>query len=184
MGVISDAFSTALLINKKNIKLVVLFVLVIGMLFPLIDSLLIKPTQIQQEIAILNEINKIEEIEMQTDIEKRLKDDIEKKVEKYIENNQISINLINRYNSDPWKFYSGILLWVIVLVAIIFQKNKWYMKIAMMLMVVFFILCIGFVGLLLPTIGSPWVNYFLYPILQIIFLVSLLDIKAKNETKT
>jgi len=177
MGVISDTFSAALLINKKNIKIVVIFVLIIGMLSPLIDSLFIKPTQIQQEIAILKEINKIKEIEIQNNIEKRLKDDIEKKLEKYIENNQISINFINRYKNCPGKFYSGILLWLIVLVAALFQKQKWYMKIAMMLMIVLFILVVGYIGLLLPTIGTPWVNYFLYPILQIIFFISFLDIK-------
>ena len=68
MGVISDTFSAALLINKKNIKIVVIFVLIIGMLSPLIDSLFIKPTQIQQEIAILKEINKIKEIEIKNNI--------------------------------------------------------------------------------------------------------------------
>lgn len=161
MGVISDTFSAALLINKKNIKIVVIFVLIIGMLSPLIDSLFIKPTQIQQEIAILKEINKIKEIEIQNNIE----------------NNQISINFINRYKNCPGKFYSGILLWLIVLVAALFQKQKWYMKIAMMLMIVLFILVVGYIGLLLPTIGTPWVNYFLYPILQIIFFISFLDIK-------
>jgi len=97
--------------------------------------------------------------------------------EKYIENNQISINFINRYKNCPGKFYSGILLWLIVLVAALFQKQKWYMKIAMMLMIVLFILVVGYIGLLLPTIGTPWVNYFLYPILQIIFFISFLDIK-------
>lgn len=161
MGVISDTFSAALLINKKNIKIVVIFVLIIGILSPLIDSLFIKPTQIQQEIAILKEINKIKEIEIQNNIE----------------NNQISINFINRYKNCPGKFYSGILLWLIVLVAALFQKQKWYMKIAMMLMIVLFILVVGYIGLLLPTIGTPWVNYFLYPILQIIFFISFLDIK-------
>jgi len=47
----------------------------------------------------------------------------------------------------------------------------------MMLMIVLFILVVGYIGLLLPTIGTPWVNYFLYPILQIIFFISFLDIK-------
>lgn len=184
MGVISDAFSAALLINKKNIKIVVIFILIIGILYPFIDSIFIKPTQIQQEIQILNQINEIEMIETRTDLENRLKNDIESKVDNYIANKQISIDLIARYKNDPWKFYSGIVLWLIVFVAIFFQKQKWYMKIAMILMVGLFILCIGSIGLLLPTLGTPWVNYIIYPILQIIFLISSLDIKTKKESKT
>jgi len=61
------------------------------------------------------------------------------------------------------------------------KKLKWYMKIASIIMVLIFIAAIGAIGLLLPTIGSPWVNYFIYPALQLVLLGSILDIKTKKE---
>lgn len=182
MGIISDLFSAAVMITNKNIKVAIILVLIVGIFFPVIDSLLIKPIQIEQEISVLNKIHDLEGKEFSSEIEKRLKNDIELKVKKYLENNQVSINLKQRFYADPWKFYSGISVWVIVLFMLVIQKKtKWYMKIASIIMVLIFIAVIGAIGLLLPTIGSPWVNYFLYPALQLVFIGSILDIKTKKE---
>ena len=181
MGVISDLFSAILMIKQKNIKIVIIILLIIGMLLPLIDSLLIKPIQIEQEISVLNKIHELEEKEFSTEIEKQLKSDIDLKIEKYLDNNQVSINLKQRYDEDPWKLYSGISFWVIILIILLLKKElKWYMKIATIIMVLLFIAIIGTIGLLLPTLGSPWVNYFVYPVIQIVFMISMLDIKTKK----
>lgn len=182
MGIISDLFSTILMITKKNIKAVIIVLLILGMLFPLIDSLLIKPIQIDQEISVLNKIHELEKIEFSTEIEKQLKRDIDQKVERYLDHNHVSISLKQRYFEDPWKLYSGIVIWVILLFILLLRKEiKWYHKIATALLVILFIAGIGAVGLLLPTLGSPWVNYFVYPIIQIVFLVSAMDIKTKKR---
>ncbi|WP_394697947.1 hypothetical protein [uncultured Sphaerochaeta sp.] len=182
MGIISDLFSTILMITKKNIKAVIIILLILGMLFPLIDSLLIKPIQIDQEISVLNKIHELEKVEFSTEIEKQLKRDIDQKVERYLDHNHVSISLKQRYFEDPWKLYSGIMIWVILLFVLVFRKElKWYMRIASVFLVILFISGIGAVGLLLPTLGSPWVNYFMYPIIQIVFLVSAMDIKTKKR---
>jgi hypothetical protein len=182
MGIISDIFSALSMITKKNIKIFIVVFIIIGMLFPLIDSLLIKPIQIEQEISILNRIHDLEGMDLSTEVEKQIKADIDLKVEKYFENNQVSINLKQRYIEDPWKLYSGILFWIIILFILMFQKNlKWYMKIASCFVVLILIVAIGAIGLLLPTMGSPWVNYFMYPLIQIVFLASLLDLKPKKK---
>nr|WP_320120845.1 hypothetical protein [uncultured Sphaerochaeta sp.] len=170
------------MITKKNIKAVIIILLILGMLFPLIDSLLIKPIQIDQEISVLNKIHELEKVEFSTEIEKQLKRDIDQKVERYLDHNHVSISLKQRYFEDPWKLYSGIMIWVILLFVLVFRKElKWYMRIASVFLVILFISGIGAVGLLLPTLGSPWVNYFMYPIIQIVFLVSAMDIKTKKR---
>ena len=73
------------------------------------------------------------------------------------------------------------LLFILVLIAFLFQKQKWYIKIASFIMLIIIILGIGAIGLLLPTIINPWFNYIGYPILQIIFLISLLDLKLDKK---
>jgi len=158
-----------------------LVLIFMGILFPIIDSLIIKPIQIEQQISILTKINEFEKVTYTSDIEQRLRLDILSKAEKLIEKNQVSINLATRYNDDPWKFYSGVIFWLFVLIAFLFQKQKWYIKIGSFIMLIIIILGIGAIGLLLPTIINPWVNYISYPILQIIFLISLLDLKLEKK---
>jgi hypothetical protein len=70
----------------------------------------IKPIQIEQEISILNRKNELEGLQLATEIEKQLNDDIDLEVEKHLEDNQGSIVLEQRYTDDPCKLYSG--FWV------------------------------------------------------------------------
>ena len=181
MSIINESLTSILQINKKNLKIVVIFILICGVCYPFIDSLFIKPVQIEQEISILTKINDLSNRKLSKDIELKLYADINAKAEKLITNNQISENLIYRYNNDPWKLYSGILLWIIVLIALLFQKQKLMMKIAPIFLLILIIAGIGAIGLMLPTIISPWVNYFGYPLLQIVFLVSSMDIKPEKK---
>jgi len=93
----------------------------------------------------------------------------------------LSFDIKKAYKDDPWKFYSATIIWILCFYLLLFQKMKFIQKVGSLIMVILFIIGIGIIGLLLPDIYSPWINYIGFPILQIIFLISLLDIKTKKK---
>ena len=181
MGIFNESLNTILLVNKKNIKNVIIFIIAFGVLYPFIDSLIIKPIQIQQELSIFKDIKTLDKVESYSEVQKQLYDDINNKIEKYLSTNSLSFDIKQAYKDDPWKFYSATIIWILCFFALLFQKLKLIQKVGSLIVVVLFIIGIGVIGLLLPDIYSPWINYIGFPTLQIIFLISLLDIKTKKK---
>ncbi|NCS68184.1 hypothetical protein GW777_07470 [Candidatus Peregrinibacteria bacterium] len=84
-----------------------------------------------------------------------------------------------------WKAISGSLLWIVVLIFGISSEIKKARKITgfiFTLAVALFLVALLFawVGTLIPTIINPWVNYILFPVLQIAVLIYFSTRAKKN----
>jgi hypothetical protein len=99
MGIFNDSINTILLVNKKNIKNVIVFIIAFGILYPFIDSLIVKPIKIQQELSILKDIKALEKVESYSEVQKQLYNDINHKIEKYLSVNSLSFV---SGESSPW----------------------------------------------------------------------------------
>ncbi len=99
---------------------------------------------------------------------------------------KLNLNGVVSYSgpvSNWGKFLSGFSLWILFSVIFIFdKKNSIGKKIGSILVLLIVGAIFGGVGMLIPIIYSPWVNYIGYPALQLVVLI-ILVVKFSNNKK-
>jgi len=180
MGMIDETISAINNLSKKSIAILIPIVITILIVFPIINSLLIVPAQVNIQYDMLIKLREISKIETKDQVELKLIDSIKSKAFESANPKEITLDFPTLYYSNLIKFYSSIILWAIVFVMLIFQKQKLLLKIGSLILVAVFAFIIGYIGLLIPDIVSPWVNYFGFPIIQVIFLAIVLNVKPKT----
>lgn len=181
MGVVSEVFESILSLSKKNIKLLILIVLLALISFPVVDVLIIRPLQINQKIDLLQKIGTLDSLSLSSPEANALRKAINQEIDQYLQGRTININPVSRILDQPWKFVTGAVLWVLFFLILLFQRQKLYVKILALILVLFVGAFLGYVGTLIPNIFSPIFNYIFYPIVQIVFLASLFNKSAVKK---
>lgn len=168
--------------NSKNPKLYValaVFILVIAIIFPYIDANFFYYSRIEKRVSILQNLSEIDiEKVYQYPALRREYDDILSEIQKQRELSILGmISSEKTENNIPvFKFLSGgALAWLITLCVPFtntFEDKK--AKILAFLLLALFGGILGGIGYIIPIIFNPWVNYFGYPILQLIILIALI----------
>jgi hypothetical protein len=184
MSIISDIVNTALNINKKNIKVIIILILLFLLLLPVLNKIIIIPVQLSQEIELLNKIVEINKVIPKSAEENQLKQKILADVRKFLEERSFTFDPFELYKNNPGKFFSGISLWILVFILLLFQKIKFISKIAAMILVLIIGLFLGYISMLIPDLFSPWINYIGFPLLQIIFIFSIYKINNQQPVTT
>jgi hypothetical protein len=91
----------------------------------------------------------------------------------------------NHRSNNAGKFISGAIIWCFFLTyAVISELKKNHKLSGSTIMAIISIIVIGvflgWVATLIPTIVSPWINYLLFPIIQIIGLIMIFKPKKKQ----
>jgi hypothetical protein len=173
MGIVSEVFDTVVSLGKKNIKLLLLLIVAALVLFPLLDSLVIKPLQIRQKIDILQKIGELDNQQTISPEAKSLRTAVNADIDAFLKNQNVDIAPVPRVTGQPWKFVSGASIWLLFFVILLFQQQKLYIKVLALILVLGIGAFLGYIGTLIPTLVSPWFNYIGYPIVQMVFLASL-----------
>lgn len=175
LKVIVDKLGT---ISKKVIiGWVIAILLFILTIFPYLDTNLFYPNRIKNRVEILDMVTKLDtdKIEENNDLKQEYENiltEINKSNENYINNFFKSKDS----GSTIWKFISGVCLWWVFAVIMLFYKDKkivqtkvqiWTTKIGGFLILVLLGAIIGGIFSIIPIIGNPWVNYIGAPIITI-----------------
>lgn len=191
-------------IFKKNYKKPKLWItlggvfICVALLFPYIDSNFFYFSRMEKRIDILKEVmeldqEKIKGNEIYREEYHSILNEIEQQRERTV--NSIINKVLNTangviYNEQSkeiyWlKFFSST-IWLLILdIFIPFMKTfkKRSDKIMAFIVVSLFTILLGWIGTLIPTIIAPKVNYFGWPLLQLIFIIFIAIRSNKNKGK-
>jgi hypothetical protein len=174
--------------NSKGLKRLLIVVAVLLPILLIFGNYFYGNIRIEQKVRILKELSSIKESEIENTQLKTYYDDLVSSLVKTdlpsAKNIQTSnVNKMDFTNSIVlWKFLSGSILGILLMIVALFAKyEKAILKIVGFILVGVFAAIIGGIGLLIPTFDPPMINYFGYPIVQLILLI--IGVSAYQKSK-
>ncbi len=173
----TDLISIINKINNKSLKFMIPVGIAALIFFPIIDRVFFYQQRINFKLETLTRLNNIKQDELDSAIEIELYHSTIRDIENYISVKQYNLNLIENIRNNIWKFLTGILFWTIIFILLIFSREfKFFSKLGSLILTAIIGMFFGVIGTYIPDIFNPIVNYILYPILQILFILSLFNI--------
>jgi hypothetical protein len=177
-SMIKDLIDTLANLNPQKIIGIVILLILILILFPFIDSNIVQPKRLSQEIQNLDSLTKIDQ--------NKINDNPVFKMyyEKIISRMNNSIEIKTKDNSIPiWqKFISGgSLSWLLIFVALFAKYEKAIQKIGGIFLLLLIGSIMGFIGILIPSFEIAQINIIVYPLMQLLLLISIVLIAAKKN---
>jgi hypothetical protein len=158
-------------ITRKNIVIFMLLLILFLILLPLINKLFLIPIQINQKINLYKELVFIASNDEENEILFNLRTLIFDDIKLLQTDNVIIFDFFELYKNNRIKFYTGIVIPLLICFLLLFQKDKLHSKFFGIIIMALIGFIAGYIGMLIPNIVSPKVNYIGYPIIQIIILV-------------
>jgi hypothetical protein len=167
-------------LNPQKIIGLIIFVVLCLILFPFIDTNIIQPSKLNQEIKNLELLLKIDKtklveypelMEMYSDIIERMNKDIKIKRDK---------------KAIPWwlKFLAGgSIAWLLIFLLPFVKYDKGSSKFLALILILIIGCIFGGIGLLIPSFEIIQINLFLYPGLQLILLITIAFIFQQKKLK-
>jgi hypothetical protein len=164
--------------NSKGLKRLLIFTLILLPLILIIGSYFYENIRLEQRVGILKELASIKESEIEN---AKLKDYYNELVSTLVKNDTTSFTVIMKANENKfdlnniivvWKLISGSVIGVLIMIAALFAKyDKLILKIIGFFVVGIITALVAGLGLLIPTIDPPIINYIGYPVIQLILVI-------------
>lgn len=175
---IIDTFES---ITKSKLKYLVIIILICLIAFPFIDKIFIKNYVIEQKISLARNYSELIVNKVDNEVSNKIIASIENDIGYYLQDNKQEYNPVKSVKHNLGKFISGIFLWVIVFVMMIFSKEyKARQKIATLISIIIIGFISGYLSSIIPIIVNPIINYIGYNVLELLLVYSLIPNKKKT----